>query len=336
MAMLRVALTGVSHWHTGFYLDPLLQMRGQVQVCGISDPDPQVVATYRERLGCAGSTDYREMCRSLKPDFVVALGRHCDMAQTAHFLIDEGIAFALEKPCGLNALEVAAIAARARAKSVFAAVALVMRNGPFVQRLADMTARDEATYASFRFIAGSARRYLDNGCAWMLDPAQSGGGCTMNLGVHFFDLAQQLLGPDSQVVSSVMSNQAWGYPVEDYSAVTIRAGQRSVVIETGYLYPAPTNHFDMHYAVRTPERYLTAWGPMDFEIRDYSGRASRYPESTTNVPHYADFTRDVLQRLVKGQAPLADLDVMLASMKLIDQAYAMRGPLPGGDPPAPS
>jgi predicted dehydrogenase len=328
MTKLRVALVGVSHWHTSFYLDPLLAMSDQVQVCGISDPDPEVVARFRARVGCAGSTDYRDMCRSLKPDFVVALGRHCDMAETARFLIDENIPLALEKPCGMNAAQVAEIAAHARAKSAFAAVALVMRHGPFVQRLEDILSREDATYASFRFIAGSASRYLDNGCAWMLDPKQSGGGCTINLGVHFFDIAQRLLGPDCQVVSSTMSNQAWHYPVEDYSAVTIRSGQRSVLIETGYLYPAPTNHFDMHYAVRTPERYLTAWGASDFEIREYAGGVSRHAESATNVPHYLDFTRDVLQRLAKGKEPLAGLDAMLASMRLIDQAYAMRAPLP--------
>ena len=35
---MRIALIGVSHWHTPFYLDPLLAMP-DVSVVGVSDPD---------------------------------------------------------------------------------------------------------------------------------------------------------------------------------------------------------------------------------------------------------------------------------------------------------
>ena len=119
---MKVALAGVSHWHTVFYLEPLLEMP-QVEVVGIADPDPLVVARYRERLGCAGDTDFRELCRRERPDFVFALGRHCDMAATARFLIEEGIPFAIEKPAGRNAVEGAERAALAEKRNAFAAVA---------------------------------------------------------------------------------------------------------------------------------------------------------------------------------------------------------------------
>ena len=67
------------------------------QVAGISDPDPGVVAALSERLDCSGDIDFRALCRKTKPDFVFALGRHSDMVEQARFLIEEGIAFALEK-----------------------------------------------------------------------------------------------------------------------------------------------------------------------------------------------------------------------------------------------
>ena len=35
---MRIVLIGVSHWHTPFYLDPLLTMP-DVSVIGVSDPD---------------------------------------------------------------------------------------------------------------------------------------------------------------------------------------------------------------------------------------------------------------------------------------------------------
>jgi maleate cis-trans isomerase len=38
---------------------------------------------------------------------VVALGQHSRMAETAHYLLDQGVAFMMEKPMGLNATVVA-------------------------------------------------------------------------------------------------------------------------------------------------------------------------------------------------------------------------------------
>ena len=35
---MRIVLIGVSHWHTSFYLDPVLAM-SDVAVVGVSDPD---------------------------------------------------------------------------------------------------------------------------------------------------------------------------------------------------------------------------------------------------------------------------------------------------------
>ena len=35
---MRIVLIGVSHWHTPFYLNPLLSMPG-MSVVGVSDPD---------------------------------------------------------------------------------------------------------------------------------------------------------------------------------------------------------------------------------------------------------------------------------------------------------
>ena len=106
---MKLAFIGASHWHLPLYLDPALEVPG-AQVVGISDPDPGFVASLSERLGCVGDIDFRMLCRKTKPDFVFALGRHCDMVEQTRFLIEEGIPFALEKPCGLNAQDVATLA----------------------------------------------------------------------------------------------------------------------------------------------------------------------------------------------------------------------------------
>src|SRR5258707_14609893 len=119
----------------------------------------------------------------------------------------------------------------------------------------------------------------------MLAPDTAGGGWTINLGRDFLGLAVLLMGDDVRVRRATMSNAAWGPPVEDYSVVTLARGADICVIETGYLYPAPTSTFDMHYAVRSPTQYLVAHGPETVEVVRNSGERELIRSLTTNVPH---------------------------------------------------
>ncbi len=321
---MKLAFIGASHWHLPLYLEPALAMPG-VTIAGVADPDARVVDALKAKLDCAGDTDYREFCRRVKPDLVIALGRHCDMSGAARFLIAEKIPFALEKPCGLNANDVAAIAREAKAAGSFAAVPLVFRHGEFFRMLQD-AARDTIQYMSFRFIAGFPQRYRDAGCGWMLDPALSGGGCTINLSPHFLDLAVALMGPGVTVHQAALSNAAWHERIEDYSCVTLARGADRCVIETGYLYPAPTSTFDMHYAIRTPARYIVAHDPETIEVVDTGGRRERRRMLTTNVPHYATFMSDTIARLRAGQPPLVSLADMVPVMRLVDAVYEKHPP----------
>jgi predicted dehydrogenase len=323
---MNLAFIGASHWHLPLYLDPALEIEG-VKVVGVSDPDAACVKRLATQFGCAADTDFRALCRKTRPDFVVALGRHCDMVDEATFLLEEGIPFALEKPCGLNARDAACLAALEARTGNFAAVPLVFRNGDFAARLQQMSARG-VQYMTYRFIAGFPARYQLANCHWMLDPRLAGGGSTINLGIHFFDLAVLLMGTDVAVRHAVMSNAAWGHGVEDYGLVVLERGADLCVIETGYLYPAPTSRFDMHYGVRTPDEYLVVHDPETVELVRNSGERQMIASHTTNVAHYRTFMRDVLDRVRNLRPPLAKLSDMVPIMRLVDDAYAKAGPLP--------
>jgi predicted dehydrogenase len=116
----RVVFLGVGHWHFRIYAAALANEPG-VEVVGISDPDARIAEAAAAQMGCAAFTDYRKMCETLKPDFAFAIGRHAAMAAEGDYLIDAGIPFSLEKPCGVTYAEVKAIADKAARKGAFAA-----------------------------------------------------------------------------------------------------------------------------------------------------------------------------------------------------------------------
>ena len=92
---MRVAAIEVSHWHS-LYDAAYLRILGtmpDVELVGLHDPDAAVVGRRAAELGKPPVfTDYREMLTRTKPDFVVALGQHSRMAETAHYLLDQGVA----------------------------------------------------------------------------------------------------------------------------------------------------------------------------------------------------------------------------------------------------
>lgn len=319
---MKIVFIGASHWHLSLYLEPALEI-ANVELVGISDPDPVAVAQLAERHSCVGDTDFRRLCETSKPDFAFVLGRHVDMPETVGWLIEAGIPLAVEKPCGTDVQKVSALAKLAREKGAFAAVPLVFRNGELLQLLSDIDDGDGFQLLSFRFIAGLPQRYRDAGCDWMLDPAQSGGGCTSNLSIHFIDLARLLLGEDLRVTSAAMSNASFDCDVEDHSIISLAGSAGTCIAETGYLFPAPTSNFDLHYSIRSPKHYIVVHSWNDVEIFDLEGKSVRRKVTSTNVPHYGDFVRDVLERAEAGDAPLAGLDDIVPSLKLIEDAYAL-------------
>lgn len=318
---MRIAFVGVGHWHTPLYLEPLLQLP-DASVVGVSDEVFAKAEAHAGRLRCVAARGVEDLVDKARPDFVFVLGPHCEMAATSAFLIEAGIPFMVEKPAGLDAAEVSRIAETARAKNVFAAVPLVMRQSGFMDAVAEHAPGEEVLYAGFKFIAGPSIRYREADCLWMFDRARAGGGVMTNLGVHFLDLARLLLGEDLAVSRAMLANIAAEGDVEDYAAVTLRAGEKSCFIETAYLYPAPGGVFDMHFSVRTEGAYFAAAGPGLIEISSLDGRRRTIPGTTTNMPLYPPFVADVLARVRDGKPPVTGLDDMAQVMRLLDAVYA--------------
>jgi predicted dehydrogenase len=320
---MRVALIGVGHWHTPLYLDPVLALP-DVTVVGVSDPAPAVAQAVAARAGCAGFTDYRALCERARPDFVFVLGRHDAMAETARWLIDRGIKFAIEKPCGISTAELDDLAGRARRAGAFAAVPFVFRQSGWLEAIRTRAAGEPVRHLAFTFVAGSMARYRAAGCDWMLARTSSGGGCLLNLGVHFVDLARLLLGPAPlELVGATLSNAVERLDVEDHAVVLLRAGAATCLIETGYTFPAPHMSFDLHFSIRTDRHYFVARDADALETFDLAQHRTVDAMPITNPPYYPPFVRDVLARASDGRPPVADLDDMAATLRLVEAAYAL-------------
>jgi len=145
------------------------------------------------------------MLATTRPDFVVALGRHRQMAGIAHDLLDQGYPFLMEKPMGINASEVEALAAKAARLDAFVAVPLAQRYAPFAKcarELLDAGRFGPLSHIYVRINRPGPARYQAWDCPWMLNPAEAGGGCLRNLGSHGLDMFLYLTGEPAEVTGA--------------------------------------------------------------------------------------------------------------------------------------
>ena len=320
----RIAAIEVGHWHSLFdaaYLKTVVQIP-ELRLVGIQDPDAALVAQRAAALGGPPTyTDYREMLTQTRPDFVIALGRHSAMAEIAHFLLDEGYPFLMEKPMGLNAREVRSIADKATARRAFAAVPLFQRYQPFMQharRMLDADAFGPVSHFYFRSNRGSSARYVAWGAPWMLDPASAGGGCLRNIGLHGIDAFLHLFGEEAaEVTGAQTSTRALGARVEDYASVLLRTADGVLgTIEVGNTFPG--TGADAEWKLAGRDAMLVQRGS-SLRCTTSAGEQELAAQPTEPLPAVA--LRDALACWQQGQPPAAGAEDCYRAMRIVDRAY---------------
>jgi predicted dehydrogenase len=317
---LKACFIDVTHWHAPPYYMTLQRL---VRVAALTARTPQTGREVAASLGSRFYDDWREMVRKESPDFVFALGRHCDMAQIARFLLEEGVSFAMEKPMGLNAHEVGELAALAKRKGAFVAVPFSIRMSPWVHKIKDLEGpAADLSYASFRFLSGPVSRYYQNDNPWNLKKAEAGGGCLINIGIHFPDLYFHLTGKKPKSVYAVTGNDVFGEEVEDFAQVTVEMEDGALcIIECAYVHSSapwtPRVEFSIHskkYQYRSLGRDGMLWS-------DEHGSPNYLEAPLDNGFFYPAFVADTIDAFQKGRAPIAGIEDDLAALRIVDAAY---------------
>jgi predicted dehydrogenase len=318
--MMRVCLIEVGHWHSPSYYGKL-SAQG-IAVAAVSDHTPAVAERVGHEFDCPRYTDYAQMVEREKPDFVLAFGRHADMAGIARHLLDRKIPFGMEKPLGLSSAEVGPLAEQARRQGAFVAVPLTFRATPWVRKIRELEAPgSDLSFLGFRFMTGPVSRYYTSGSEWILTRAGAGGGCTLNLGIHFTDLFLHLTGKQPKRLWASMNSRTNRTEVEDYSLVVMEAADGTACrIETGYPLPGGAKGRAMECVLRGRRGY--------YEVReeemlwvDSDAQSRRVPGPTDQTFFYASFVQDCLDALREGRRPVADIHDNLAALKLVEAAY---------------
>jgi predicted dehydrogenase len=322
---IRVAAIEVSHWHSlhdAAYLRHLIAIP-DVALVAVQDSDAALVRKRAAEVGNPPTfTDYHQMLKETRPDFVMALGRHRQMARIAHDLLDAGYPFLMEKPMGVSADEVQSVADKAARLKGFAAVPLSQRYQPFALRARELMAAGRfgpVSHIYVRINRPGPARYAGWDCAWMLDPTEAGGGCLRNLGPHGFDLFLHLTGEEAHVVGAQLSRRAHDQRVEDYASVLLRsAGGILGTIEVGNTFPRVGT--DGEWKIAGRDAILTV---KDGVMKLATADGDEVTRGTEIETPYFTAVRDALEAWQRGAPPPISVHDCLRAVRLIDQAYAL-------------
>ena len=230
-AKLRLGFLGVG-WIGRHRMEAMLAT-GQVEVGAIADPSPEMRAAAVSIAPDAATVDGIEELLTQDLDGLVIASPSALHAEQAIAALEAGVAVFCQKPLGRTAAEVEAVIAAARTADRLLGVDLSYRFTDAMQRIRGAVAGGElgrvfAADLTFHNAYGPDK-------PWFYDPALSGGGCVMDLGVHLVDLALWVLGwpevvrVDSHLLSGGAPLTDVRTQTEDYAVATLTLKDGAVV-----------------------------------------------------------------------------------------------------------
>lgn len=301
---------------------------GAVEIAAIADSSEEMAAEARKLAPEAELASSLDELLALGLDGIVVATPSALHADQAIRALEADAAVFCQKPLGRTAEETRRVVEAARKADRLLAVDLSYRHTQAMVKIRELVrsgALGEVYAADLVF-----HNAYGPDKAWFYNPALSGGGCVMDLGIHLVDLALWLF--DFPVVSHVSANLfAEGRPlrsrdqVEDYAVATLELETGAVVrIACSWRLPAGCD------AVITANVHGTAGGAAmrnlggsfyDFTAEHYQGTAC----STLSAPPDAWGGRAAVAwagRLAQDERFDPRANRFVESARVIDRIYA--------------
>ncbi len=321
---MRIAMIEVGHWHAAMHLRSF-RLADDVEIVAVADHQPGLAAAFARQSGGKPFERYQDMLERTEPDFVVAMGKHVDMPDICRYMLGTGIPFAMEKPIGISASDLAPLVDIAEERNAFVAVPLINRYSSIWRQLDELESAGRVgsrSHYHFRVINGPPERYVSDGVGWMLDPAVSGGGCLRNVGIHTIDGFLRFTGGETvEVLGAATSHRVHGAAIEEVCAALLRSESGVIgTIEAGYSYASMQPGGDFEIRLSAANCYMIDRNDT-LEVAILDDDTAQARSCPDQGARYDQFGPDTLARLRDGRSPIATLRDCYRAMQVIDEIY---------------
>jgi predicted dehydrogenase len=224
MARPRVGFLGVG-WIGRHRMEAMIGT-GAIEAVAIADPSPEMIAEAARLAPGAEVVDGLDGLLDAGVDGIVIATPSAMHAEQSIRALERGAAVFCQKPLGRSAAEAKAVIDAARTADRLLSVDISYRFTEGMRSIRSLVEAGELGKIYAVDLVFHNAYGPDKG--WFYDPALSGGGCVMDLGVHLVDLALWTLGfPQVSDVTAKLASggeplRDSGTRVEDYAVATVQ------------------------------------------------------------------------------------------------------------------
>lgn len=324
---LRVAVIGLSHDHV-FWLLHRPKDLDDIEIVAVYEPDGALASERMRDAGIDPSlhyTDLQQLIEQTRPEAACLFGSIADHVRHGAPLLQAGVHVMVEKPLALNAAEAHTLAAEAERSGVHLLTNYETTWQPSTRRIGERIRSEDLGSATRMVFRMGHQGPIEIGCrkpflAWLLDPAQNGGGAVTDFGCYGANLAVWMQdGQRPKAVSAVLkSHKPERYPdVDDDATIVIEFDDATAVVQASWCWP----HGVKETRVFAERGELMTVGAG--QIRSKNGDA---PATTDAAPPLPGFEADpfthlaAVIRLRKEPNALSSIANNLIVMEILDAA----------------
>lgn len=194
-------------------LDRLKKEGYDVNINGIFDPYSKEIKSLSEKYETPVYNSFGDMLND-KPDWIFIATPHDTAVELTELSLQNSIKVLIEKPLGRNLEEANKIFNLSKDKNdVWVGFNYRFFDGVNAL-LKDTISGKFGKLISINFILGhGSSPNITEG--WKLDPVKAGGGCLIDPGIHFIDLARIMTATNLEILNGVFWNGFWKTGIEE-------------------------------------------------------------------------------------------------------------------------
>jgi predicted dehydrogenase len=256
------------------------------------------------------TTDWQELAGSGDVDAAVVGTPNALHAPQAVAFLEAGKHVMVEKPMAISVHECDRMIEASRASGAFLMVAHCWRFRDEVRAMRERIVAGELGQIVRTHGYGLHEKWGPGG--WFIDPARSGGGALVDMGVHAIDTARFLLGdPVPTRVCASIGTRYGGYPVDDDGVLLITwSNGVSSVVESGWWQPH-IGGLEADTEVFGTGGYARIWDP--------EPPSEDYKHDTQ--PMYSTQMGEFLGAIAEGRQPRPSGEDGRVVMEVVEEAY---------------
>jgi glucose-fructose oxidoreductase len=326
---LKVAIVGLEHGHVEGFLRSLPR-HSDVQLVGIADEHPELLAKYRKEFNLPETLFFKSMANMIevrRPEAVLVYTPISEHRHAIEIAAQYGVSVMVEKPLTISLED--ALAIRRTANHYKIQVLVNYETTWYASNRAAYEALQNGSLGPTRRLVvhdghqgpmeiGVPPEFL----SWLTDPAQNGAGALYDFGCYGVDLATWLMhGETPQTVTAVVNHDKPEiYPhVDDDSTIILQYREAQAVIQGSWNWPFSRKDMEVYgtrgYAITIGPDKVRERAGSETEEKTSSAIALSPPENDSLT-----YLAAVLQKRFRPRGDLSSLDTNLIVTQILDAA----------------